>query len=89
MKKKRITDKISDSLEIPRDILADMQKIVITGNGVVYIQGFLGVEEYSIERITVRVKGGMCSVLGENLRIDEITDEYINLKGVVKSVEFM
>lgn len=87
--KKKIADRISDTLEIPRDIIANMPRVVITGNGMVHIEGFSGIEEYESERITVRVKEGMVSVAGAGLSIDEITEEYINLKGVVKTVEFM
>ena len=76
MRKKRITDKISDSLDIPRDVLANMEKIVITGNGVVHIESFLGIEEYVENNISVRVKGGICRVAGESLRIDEITEDW-------------
>ena len=87
--KKRIRDRISDSMEIPREILTGVQKIIITGNGVVRIESVKGIEEYSAEKISVKVKDGKCSVSGEKLNIDEITDEYVILKGMVKSVEFM
>ena len=87
--KKRLRDRISDSLEIPREILTDVQKIVITGNGMVRVENVLGIEEYSSEKISMKVKDGLCAVQGEKLNIDEITDEYVILKGMVKSVEFM
>lgn len=87
--KKRLRDRISDSLEIPREILTNVQKIIITGNGMVRIESIQGIEEYSSEKISVKVKDGICSVSGENLNIDEITDEFVLLKGRVKTVEFM
>ena len=89
MKKEQISNRISDSLGIPRDIIADMGKIIITGNGAVHIEGFSGIDEYSEERISIRVKNGMFIIEGKSLSIDEITEEYINLKGMVKSVEFV
>lgn len=87
--KKRISDRISDSLEIPREILSNEQKIIITGNAMMRVEGVLGIEEYSNEKISLRVKRGICSVSGTELNIDAITEEYVILKGMVKSVEFM
>ena len=87
--KKKLVDKISDSWEIPREILSNVQKIVITGNGMIHIEGFSGIAELGDERITIKVKNGSVKIFGTELCVDEITEEYIELKGVVKSVEFM
>ena len=87
--KKKLVDKISDSWEIPREILSNVQKIVITGNGIVHVEGFLGIIELCDERIIVKVKNGSVKIFGTDLSVSEITNEYIDLKGVVKSVEIM
>ena len=87
--RKKLVDKISDSWEIPREILSNVQKIVLTGNGMVFIEGFSGIRELLDERIVVKVKNGLVGIFGKDLCVSEITEEYIELKGVVKSVEFM
>lgn len=89
MKKLRISDKISDTMGIPRDVISDVSRIVIMGNGIVHIEGFRGIAEYESGKISVKVKDGICTVSGEELSVAEITEEYINLKGKVKTVEFM
>ena len=87
--RKKLVDKISDSWEIPREVLSNVQKIVITGNGMVHIEGFIGIAELNDERIVVKVKNGSVVIFGSELCVGEITEEYIDLKGVVKSVEIM
>ncbi len=89
MKKKGIQDKVSDTLGIPRDIISDIPRVVITGDGDIHIEGFLGISEYSTERISIKAKKQVIVFFGENLGIEEITDEYINLKGKVRKVEYM
>lgn len=88
-KRKRLSERISDLLEIPGDVITDTERIVIVGNRNVNIEGFRGIDEYSDEKIAVRIKGGVFSVSGEELTVEEITDERIRLKGYIKSVEFM
>ena len=87
--KKRFAEKLSDSMGIPRDIISDIPKVVLIGEGDIHIEGFLGLGEYSTERITVKAKKQLIVFTGENLIIDEICEEYINLKGTVKKVEYM
>lgn len=88
-KRRRLSERISDLLEIPGDVITDTERIVIVGNRNVNIEGFRGIDEYSDEKIAVRIKGGVFSVSGEELTVEEITDERIRLKGYIKSVEFM
>ena len=65
--KKKLVDKISDSWEIPREILSNVQKIVITGNGMIHIEGFSGIAELGDERITIKVKNGSVKIFGTEL----------------------
>lgn len=86
---KRIAEKISKTLEIPEDSISNVSRVVAVGKSSVHIEGFCTIEEYSEEKMRLKLKNGSLSVFGENIVIDEITDEYINLSGVFKSVEFM
>lgn len=88
MKKTRLADKISDTLGIPRDIISNVSRIVIMGDGIVHIEGFSGLLEYNSEKISIRVRDGICTIVGENLTVDSISAEYIDLKGKVRTVEF-
>lgn len=86
---KRIAEKISKTLEIPEDSISNVSRVVAVGKSSVHIEGFCAIEEYSEEKMRLKLKNGSLAVFGENIVIDEITDEYINLSGVFKSVEFM
>lgn len=41
------------------------------------------------ERTVIKTKSGLVVISSDNLMIDEICEEYIMLKGDIKSVEFM
>ncbi len=86
---KRIAEKISKTLEIPEDSISNVSRVVAVGRRSVHIEGFCAIEEYSEEKMRLKLKNGSLAVFGENIVIDEITDEYINLSGLFKSVEFM
>lgn len=89
MKENKIANRISDGLEISRDILAAMPKVVITGNGVITVEGFLGLVEYTEDKTTVKSKSGAVMIVGAELCIDEITEERITLKGKIDTVKFL
>lgn len=89
MKNNKIANKVSDSLEISRDILITLPKIIIIGNGVITIEAFLGLIEYTEEKVTVKTKSGAVVIAGKGLQIDEITEEIIALKGEIDSIRLL
>ncbi len=89
MKRNKLADLIADSLEISRDIVSEQPRLVITGGGVITIEGFLGLAEYTEEKTVVKTKVGVVVIAGCGLRIDEITEERIVLKGEVESVNLL
>ena len=89
MKKRQIINNISDRLEIPRDVIGNEARITITGNGMVYIEGFLGIFQYDEKKTVVKVPKGMVEVMGEGILISGITEEFIELKGTIKTIGFM
>lgn len=89
MNKRKLIDSVSDRLEIPRDVIGNVPRITITGNGVIHIEGFLGIFQYDEQKTVIKVADGMVSVSGENIKISEITEEFIVLKGEIKTIEFM
>lgn len=86
---KRIAEKLSKSFEIPEDCISDVSRIVAVGRSSMHIEGFFGIEEYSEDKMRLKLKNGSVNIFGTNIVIDEITDEYINISGTFKSVEFV
>ena len=89
LKKRQIINNISDRLEIPRDVIGNEARITMIGRGVVFIEGFLGIFQYDEKKTIVRVPKGMVAISGEGIFISGITEEFIELKGDIKTIEFM
>ncbi len=89
MKNNKIANRVSDSLEISRDIVITMPRIVITGNGVITIEGFQGLIEYTEKKTVVKTKRGAVIIEGMDLSVDEITEEVISLKGEIFAIRLV
>ena len=72
---------------MPRDILLDEVKIVIVGETEVNIENYKGILQYSEDQVRIKTAGKTVKIVGEKLVICVITDEDIQVKGVVKNVE--
>ncbi|MBM7855716.1 sporulation protein YqfC [Desulfohalotomaculum tongense] len=82
--KKRIKRQVSDFLEIPRDVMLDLPKIVLVGSLQVFIENHRGIVEYTSETVRVIVGDGEISIAGENLSLRNITADEIIVEGQIK-----
>jgi sporulation protein YqfC len=87
--KKSMREAISDALDLPKDTLLDLPKIILTGNKEVFIENYKGIVEYTDEVIRLNTSTHMLRITGKNLGIREIGDDEITLFGDVLSVEFI
>jgi len=90
MKKKvnEIKSSISDILELPKDIVLDLPKIVMIGNMQMYIENHKGIIEYSKQRIRVNTNNGILRIIGKDMIIRTIVSEEIAIIGEIEVVEF-
>lgn len=84
--RKKIKQQLSDVLEIPDDIMLDLPKITIIGDGQVSIENHKGIISYSTESIKISVSTGEIEVKGKELVLRNILPEAINIDGKIKSV---
>lgn len=84
--RKKIKQQLSDVLEIPDDIMLDLPKITIVGDGQVSIENHKGIISYSTECIKISVSTGEVEVKGKELVLRNILPEAINIEGKIKSV---
>ncbi|SKC79602.1 sporulation protein YqfC [Maledivibacter halophilus] len=83
-----IKEKMSNILEIPKDILLDLPRITFVGNLLMSIENHKGIIEYSSEYIRIGIKDGTIKLSGIDLMIKTITAEEIIVSGKIVSIDF-
>ncbi|TYQ15526.1 UNVERIFIED_CONTAM: sporulation protein YqfC [Acetivibrio alkalicellulosi] len=88
-KKRSIKEKMTEFLELPKEIVLDMPKTTLLGNGNMLVENYKGIIEYDVNRIRINTSKGIIKVTGDNLFIKEITSEDLMIYGDIASVEFL
>lgn len=79
--------RINQMLEMPREIDNKEPKITIISFDEMFIENYKGISEYDEFFIKVETEVGTLNVNGYRLTLEQITDEDIGIKGVIKSIE--
>ncbi len=88
-KTKRIKDRLSDLLELPKEIVKNLPLISIIGNEEITIENYKGVIEYTTSRIRINTSVGIFKIEGKNLLLKQITQESVTVSGLVSHFEYM
>jgi len=88
-KNSEIKKSLAEILELPKDVMLDLPKIVMIGQLQVYIENHKGILEYTTTRIRVNTKSGVLRIIGSNLSIKNIVVEEIVIVGNIVNVEFI
>lgn len=80
---------ISDTLELPVDIVMDFPKITIIGNMEVNIANHKGIIEYNLDLIRINTKVGVVKITGQGMEIKNILAEEINIVGLIEKIEII
>ena len=80
---------LAEILELPKDIILDLPKIIMVGNLQIYIENHKGILEYTDNRIRINTKNGILRIIGKNLILKNIVAEEIFIVGEINQVEFI
>lgn len=83
----KISEKITQKLDLPAEASLDMIKLVITGDREVLVENYKGIAEYTSEVVRLASVSGIVRISGSNLLIKSISAEEIVLSGKIKAVE--
>jgi sporulation protein YqfC len=89
IKKSNIKSRISDSLELPKEVTLNIPIIKITGENDIYVENHKGIVEYSNEILRINSEIGIIKITGKNLHIKEINKEELFIVGDVNIIEFI
>lgn len=82
-------EKIANALELPKEIVMNLPKIILLGNKSVIIQNYKGIFLFEDDTVKINTGSGIVAVHGRKLKIIEISTEDLCVEGRIKSVEFM
>lgn len=86
---KKIKERISDMLELPKDAVLDLPQIVISGNREISIDNYKGIILYSDTVMKINAKDFIITVTGTSLDISNIGNDDISVSGIINKIEFM
>lgn len=90
MKRKKVKkySKFDSLLEIPREVVSTDIKLTITGFDEILIENYKNILEYQDVLIKLNTFEGCITIYGFNLRLEQLTDEDIKVKGKIDTIEF-
>ena len=84
-KTKKIKEKFTDMMELPKELLMNVPRITILGNEDVFIENYKGIADY--DKNVIRLANNII-IFGDNLNVEEITDQEIMITGKINNIEF-
>lgn len=70
----------------PEDSIGGWKLTLLDGKGAL-IEGHKGVQSYNSEEVVAKIKGDLLQVTGENLKVAEINDLELFIKGKIYKIE--
>lgn len=89
VKKSNIKSRLSESLELPKEVILNIPILKLIGKSDIYIENHKGIIEYSKEILRINSEIGIIKILGKDLYIKEINKEELFITGDVNIVEFI
>lgn len=80
---------LSEALELPKDIVMDLPKVVLIGNIQLNISNHKGIIEYTQNIIRINSSIGIFKIEGENLELKTILLEEIVIIGNIEKIEII
>lgn len=84
----KVVEILAEALELPRDIILDISKIIIIGTDSFTIENHKGIVTYCDNKISINTGTGIITIIGKGLIIKSILEEKIIVKGQLISIEF-
>lgn len=86
--KEEVKRKISDALDLPKDVVLNIPKVTITGRIAVFIENHKGIIQYSSQKVKVNTPIGIVIIKGNGLSIKSILADEITIEGNISALDF-
>ena len=81
-------NKINELLDMPQEVGTDIPKITMIGFKELIIENYKGIMEYEEFFIRISTYIGILNINGFELKLNQITDESISIKGKIENIDF-
>ena len=83
----KFSNRISNALEVPREISNGVSKITIISFDEMLVENYRGILEYEEFYIKINTETGNININGFNLRLEQLTGDDISIKGKIESID--
>ena len=80
--------RLNELLEMPRELDNKESKITILSFDEMLIENYKGILEYEEGYVKVHTEIGTINVKGYKLKLEQITEDDIGIKGIINGVDF-
>ena len=87
-KKPKNYTRLDQLLELPREVASSDVKITIIGFDEMLIENYKNILEYQDILIKINTFDGAVTIYGFDLKLEQMTDEDIKVKGKIDTIEF-
>ncbi len=88
MAKNKLKNRISDAVNIPKDVSLGVPIVRMIGQEEFYIENYRGILEYTDTMIRVQTKIGQIFVIGKKLEILYYTNDEMKVVGFIEKLEY-
>jgi len=81
-------NRVSDAVNIPKDVILGVPLIHMTGREEFYIENYRGILEYTDSLIRIQTKIGQIHVIGKKLEIIYYTNDEMKVVGLIDKLEY-
>lgn len=87
--KQNITNWMTNTLELPADVVMDLPRITMIGQLHIYIENHRGVLRFTNQELRLRLKQGEILIKGKDFVLKTILPEEILLEGTIEQVVYL
>lgn len=85
---RRFREAVAEDFGIPKDVLLDLPRVSLCGDKEIYIENHKGIMEYTRDCVRVKMKDGIISVRGVDMRIIIMQRDRLVVNGDFEGVEY-
>ena len=80
--------RVADGIDVSKEVILDVPKLVFIGNGEVAVENYKGIVEYTDTKIVLEANPCGVRFTGRNLELKSITKEMLFVMGKIEKMEF-
>lgn len=81
--------RLADELDVPRDIVMNLPRVVMLGNLQVLVENHRGLVAYEPQRIVLACDGYQLQVVGQELEIGSVDQDQVIITGQIEQLDFL